>query len=233
MAKIKRAEDLFWPTPGHLVETITNLDAIPIAENGEPLIVLQTAFPALIIRPLGKREEADTSLWARESVGSRLVNAQERLSASQTGLQLVVVDAWRPPGEQRKWHRRARILFRLLHPTWPAALIREAANKYVAAPDAVAPPPHSTGGAIDVRLWDKQGKEIPMGRWTGGAARTEFENLPEEQRANRRLLRDAMEAAGFSNYEEEWWHYSYGDSGWALRTNRETAFFGRTAPPTV
>ena len=72
-----------------------------------------------------------------------------------------------------------------------------------------------------------------MGRWTGGAARTEFENLPEEQRANRRLLRDAMEAAGFSNYEEEWWHYSYGDSGWALRTNRETAFFGRTAPPTV
>jgi D-alanyl-D-alanine dipeptidase len=28
---------------------------------------------------------------------------------------------------------------------------------------------------------------------------------------NRHLLRDLMEAAGFINYEQEWWHYTLAD----------------------
>jgi D-alanyl-D-alanine dipeptidase len=32
-----------------------------------------------------------------------------------------------------------------------------------------------------------------------------------EQRANRLLLKTAMEAAGFVNYENEWWHYTLDD----------------------
>jgi D-alanyl-D-alanine dipeptidase len=27
----------------------------------------------------------------------------------------------------------------------------------------------------------------------------------------RHLLRDLMEAAGFNNYEQEWWHYTLND----------------------
>lgn len=33
----------------------------------------------------------------------------------------------------------------------------------------------------------------------------------EEVLANRHLLRDLMEAAGFRNYDQEWWHYTYQD----------------------
>jgi D-alanyl-D-alanine dipeptidase len=35
--------------------------------------------------------------------------------------------------------------------------------------------------------------------------------VSDEARANRRLLLDAMTAAGFRNLPEEWWHYTLGD----------------------
>jgi len=36
---------------------------------------------------------------------------------------------------------------------------------------------------------------------------------------NRRLLYSVMVQAGFENYEEEWWHFSYGDQFWAKKRN--------------
>jgi len=119
-------------------------------------------------------------------------------------------------------------IFRCRYPYLPAALIREAANKYVAAPDAIAPPPHSTGGAIDLRLRYVRGGDLPM----TGPPRTDHERVTGAARESRALLSKVMNGAGFSNYEEEWWHWSYGDSGWTLRTNRPEAIFGRTNPPT-
>jgi D-alanyl-D-alanine dipeptidase len=44
--------------------------------------------------------------------------------------------------------------------------------------------------------------------------------------ANRDLLVNAMLGAGFSNCRDEWWHYSYGDAGWAVRANRDRCFYG-------
>ena len=35
--------------------------------------------------------------------------------------------------------------------------------------------------------------------------------LTDAQRANRRLLADAMQAHGFELYAEEWWHYTLAD----------------------
>lgn len=38
---------------------------------------------------------------------------------------------------------------------------------------------------------------------------TDNPDVGEEVLANRHLLRDLMEAAGFRNYDREWWHYTY------------------------
>jgi D-alanyl-D-alanine dipeptidase len=35
-----------------------------------------------------------------------------------------------------------------------------------------------------------------------------------------------MLGAGFSNCRDEWWHYSYGDAAWAVRTGRKTCVYG-------
>jgi D-alanyl-D-alanine dipeptidase len=43
-------------------------------------------------------------------------------------------------------------------------------------------------------------------------------DVAERQRMeNRRLLYHVMVKAGFSSYEEEWWHFSYGDQFWAVK----------------
>jgi D-alanyl-D-alanine dipeptidase len=44
------------------------------------------------------------------------------------------------------------------------------------------------------------------------------------------ILHDAMLNAGFSNCRDEWWHYSYGDAGWAVRTGRSICMFGYVEP---
>jgi D-alanyl-D-alanine dipeptidase len=35
-----------------------------------------------------------------------------------------------------------------------------------------------------------------------------------------------MAEAGFSNCYDEWWHWSYGDAGWAVRLGHPQAIYG-------
>jgi D-alanyl-D-alanine dipeptidase len=222
--RIRCADELYSPTPGHPVETIANLDRIAIRENHEPLADLRLVCPGILVRPLSSGKK---TLHARVSVAQRLNTAQTFLQEHAPGHRIMVVDAWRSMSQQVFWHNLAKTVFRLRHPLWSVEMIRELANKYVAAPDSVAPPPHSTGGAIDVRLCDAGGKTVSMGPRRPAACRTAYAGLSAAQRKNRHLLCCALESAGFSNYEEEWWHWSYGDSGWALRTNQPFACYDR------
>ncbi|MDF2441255.1 MAG: zinc D-Ala-D-Ala dipeptidase [Abditibacteriota bacterium] len=220
---IRCPEDLYQFTPGHPVETIANLDRIPIRDNGEHVVDLRVSCPDLIIRPLSGHKQ---SLHAREGVVRRLNQAQAFLEVLAPGHRIIVVDAWRPLARQARWHNLANFVFRIRHPLWSSAMIREAANKYVAAPDALTPPPHSTGGAIDLRLGNKAGRALRMGPRIPAACHTAYPKLSPIQLHRRRVLCSVLEEAGFSNYEEEWWHWSYGDSGWALRTNQPHALYG-------
>ncbi len=49
-------------------------------------------------------------------------------------------------------------------------------------------------------------------------------------RSNRRLLYHAMCDAGFVNYQNEWWHYAYGDRAWGHATER-TPIYGYAELP--
>ena len=42
---------------------------------------------------------------------------------------------------------------------------------------------------------------------------------------NRALLRSILEPTGLTNYADEWWHWSYGDNGWALRVGAKNAIY--------
>jgi zinc D-Ala-D-Ala dipeptidase len=35
-----------------------------------------------------------------------------------------------------------------------------------------------------------------------------------------------MDAGGFINYPQEWWHWSYGDRYWAFQTSAEATLYG-------
>jgi D-alanyl-D-alanine dipeptidase len=74
---------------------------------------------------------------------------------------------------------------------------------------------HNRGCAVDLTLYDLEtGAPVTM---TGGYDEMSPRSYPDypggtdRQRWHRELLREAMEAQGFSVYEAEWWHFDYND----------------------
>jgi D-alanyl-D-alanine dipeptidase len=78
-------------------------------------------------------------------------------------------------------------------------------------------PVHSTGAAVDIRLWDnKAGTFLDLGPfgviWGGSTfAPTFSEAITDVEKNNRLYSLLAAERAGLTNYVYEWWHFSYGD----------------------
>lgn len=71
---------------------------------------------------------------------------------------------------------------------------------------------HSRGSTVDLTLVYKDSlEEVDMGSpfdFFGEISHHGTELISEKQARNRAVLRDAMLAAGFQLYPEEWWHYT-------------------------
>jgi|SRR5690349_11623764 len=74
---------------------------------------------------------------------------------------------------------------------------------------------HNRGCAVDLTLYNlKTGKPVEMVSTydeTTARAYPDYPGGTSLQRWHRKLLRDAMEAEGFTVYEAEWWHFDYKD----------------------
>ena len=87
--------------------------------------------------------------------------------------------------------------------------------KIVSNPEYVADPAkgsiHNRGGAVDITLVDADGKELDMGTsfdFFGPEASHYFNNLSDEVKQNRALLKRIMQENGFDSFDSEWWHYN-------------------------
>jgi zinc D-Ala-D-Ala dipeptidase len=127
------------------------------------------------------------------------------------------------------------------HPDWNDTQLEDYVKQFVAYPNPNPdrPPPHRTGGALDVYLVSRTtGIPLPMGTEpdeTDEKSVTDwYEKHPNELHPfahNRRLLYHAMTTAGFVNYPGEWWHYEYGTLRWALQKNKKMAIYGVAPEP--
>ena len=75
---------------------------------------------------------------------------------------------------------------------------------------------HSRGSTVDLTLVEAAtGREADMGGsfdYFGRRSHSDFtEGLSSVQIVNRRILREAMVAAGFEPLAEEWWHFTLKD----------------------
>ena len=80
---------------------------------------------------------------------------------------------------------------------------------------------HSYGMALDLTLLDAAGRELDMGTGFDDMTARSHPSLERDflasgdltpvQVANRQLLRDAMDQAGFVGIRTEWWHFDCGD----------------------
>jgi zinc D-Ala-D-Ala dipeptidase len=213
------------PSPA---EPVTELRRVRIVECGEPLHdFLQHGL--LLDRP---RFNYRRETLLRESVLVRLIAANEWLG--RQGLHLRVIEGWRPPYIQRRMYRWSWARFAEMHPEWSETKLRRTVNRFTAPMNDRVPPPHTTGGAIDLALYRGEQALDMMApyeardhRGFGACAK----DLSDDARRHRELLAEALVPQGITNYPSEYWHWSYGDQGWAYRGGHVHAVYGAVSPP--
>jgi zinc D-Ala-D-Ala dipeptidase len=195
---------------------------IPIRESGDLLTdICET--PQLVVDHR-KKNDSDSYFLIRQSVLKKLLESSRRLPG---GIRFAVVEGYRPLSLQKIYFDQYLYGLRTLHSDWNAARIREETSKFVASPDII--PPHSTGGAVDLTLIDKNGDELDMGTLVNAdpeesknACFTDAQNISDTAK----ILIQTMSESDFVNYPTEWWHWSYGDRYWAYHSGRAHALFG-------
>lgn len=183
------------------------LAATPPAEKGEHLpsdlidVTLVDSGVKLDIRyatsdnfmgiPLYEKPAAYLQRPAAEALG----RAHKALAAKGYGL--LIHDAYRP------WY----VTWMFWDATPP--------EDHVFVADPAQGSRHNRGCAVDLTLYDlKTGEAIEMpSRYDEFSTRSyaDFVGGTTAQRALRAMLRQAMEAEGFTVYPEEWWHFDYKD----------------------
>lgn len=144
-------------------------------------------------RPMYRQAKAFLQRPAAEA----LVRAHQSLKPKGYGI--LVFDGYRPWSVTKMF--------------WDAATEEQRRIEFVANPRKGSR--HNRACAVDVTLYDlNTGREVEMPsgydefteraypKYTGGSA---------EARARRDLLRQVMEAQGFTVYPAEWWHFDYKD----------------------
>lgn len=158
--------------------------------------------------------------WLRGEAFERLTHAAEALPDR---LGLAVFDAWRPLALQAELYDAA-----YHEPGLPEGFVAEP------TPDTSTPPPHLTGGTVDLTL-TLDGTPLALGTgfddFTAAAFTESLEQVPGASRELRRLLYRTMRAAGFVVLHCEWWHFEFGTRRWAAVTGN-TPLYGPASLPT-
>jgi len=208
------------------------LDAVVIVDNGEPLVDFLEICPEIVFAPIRPVMQFPRVHLLRRSVAHMLKDAAARLPA---GYKLEVAEGYRPFAVQQFIYRISLDRARKRFPGADEAKILAEAGRFVAPPFAVTPPPHLTGGAVDLAILDGEGKQLdfrsPYDMMDVRGAKMYARGLTAEAEDSRALLRSVLEPTGLTNYADEWWHWSYGDNGWALRVGAPHAIYGRVELP--
>jgi D-alanyl-D-alanine dipeptidase len=151
--------------------------------------------------------------WLHVQAAEALEKVVAWLRARRPGCTALVLDALRPQRVQQQ--------------LWDA-LAGTGLQMYLANPERGSI--HSYGMALDITIVDEEGRELDMG--TGFDDMTELSHpaledgfvaagrLTGAQVQNRRLLREAMNHAGFVGIRTEWWHFDCGDRELVRQTFR-------------
>jgi zinc D-Ala-D-Ala dipeptidase len=227
---------------------------IAIADCREPLVPIPTRWfdrvdPHPYVR-LGAPYGDKSPFFLRQGVIDRLFQAQQVLHRLRPGWKLQIFDAYRPV-EVQQFMVDYSFQELLRDRGWDQQTLTETQQQdamtqvyqFWAKPnfDPAAPPPHSTGAAVDLTLIDATGQPIDMGGAIDEISPRSYPDHyigladPEAEQCDRhrQLLHYVMKTAGFQRHYHEWWHFSWGDQLWAWLIQRQnlesqiTARYGR------
>jgi D-alanyl-D-alanine dipeptidase len=219
---------------------------IAIAECHEPLVAIANDILKIDPHPymaLGAPYGDRSPFFVRQGILQRLQNSQAYLHSIRPNWKIAIFDAYRPIPVQQfmvdysflQLVEAKGLALDALSEAEKKGLIADVI-KFWAAPshDLKMPPPHSTGGAIDVTLFDQYGQEVDMGSPIDEISDRSFPNYFADADhvkqidfdRDRQLLNQVMIYGGFLRHPNEWWHFSYGDQLWAWLGNQEFAIYG-------
>lgn len=194
-------------------------------DHPEPVDSESAAFLAYI------KENPNFTVYMRSKVLEKLVGAQSLLPRN---VKIVVKAALRPIKVQQMLFDQEIEKARRKYGHWSNAKLRKHILEYVTDP-AVNTPPHATGAALDVQLFNTQRKlyldtgspvnSIDDKSWCDNTI-----GFSATQKQNRAMLRNAMLSVGFAPLASEWWHYSYGDQRWAVYYNKTALYDAAEVP---
>ena len=142
----------------------------------------------------------------RKDTAECLRKAQQALAAKGYGL--LIWDAYRPHRAMEDFYNWSKTPEESKKAEFYPGITKQGIyeNKYIRRASE-----HSWGIAVDLTIIDlATGQELDMGGrhdFLDASSATRYPGLTAEQRANRMLLRNTMDAAGMRNYKREWWHY--------------------------
>ena len=144
---------------------------------------------------LGTPVYTEARAFLQRPAAEALLRAHRELKA--LGYGLMIHDGYRP------WY--VTKIF------WDAVPV----DKRIFVADPASGSKHNRGCAVDLSLYDlKTGKEVDMPSGYDEMTERAYADYPggtAEERARRRLLRQAMEKQGFAVIPKEWWHFDYKD----------------------
>jgi len=240
-----------------ILETTTKTTKKLVVVSNKPFKGYATAWPAYankfgeLAESIPKTLQKSSLVKVRPQVALMLHRAQQILNSNPdtARFQLVLVDGYRRIDVQRKLFVAYKNFLAKMHPDIDEHELNDRAQQMVSiAPENLetvkkCPPPHSTGGAVDVVLMEKSDK-INMSNMINFGARFDEMMHPkykdersfmefyegtadnEEVKKNRRVLFNVMTRVGFTNYPYEFWHYDFGNQFHALCTGSKNAKYG-------
>lgn len=151
--------------------------------------------------------ESDT-LILTQAAANALKLVQEELE--QQNMCLLVFDGYRPQRAVNHFMKWAEVL----NDTATKQEFYPSINKknlfkqdYIASRSG-----HSKGSTVDVTIMNgKTNAPLDMGTmfdYFGKESWTDYKDITEEQKANRKLLLNIMTKYGFVNFYKEWWHFT-------------------------
>jgi len=210
---------------------------IPIQDCGEGLVAIPEDIFALETphpyQKLGAPYGNVSPYRLREGVLKALQKAQATLQQEKPGWRIKIFDAYRPVAVQQFMVDYTFQMLRQQLPNEAETAIAQQVAKFWAQPSTnpETPPPHSTGGAVDITLVNEKGETLDLGGEIDEISARSLPdfyhhattNLEKTYHQRRELLKKIMFSEDFRQHPQEWWHFSLGDQMWAWLKRQESS----------
>ena len=139
-------------------EPLIKLRAVPIEDNGEPLLDPRTLSHRIhFAEKHPKFPDMTRTPRVRQRVAEMLAQAAGSLP---DGTDIQIIEGFRPLTQQRFMYEEIKAEYAQRHPEWSRATLHRMTNIMSAPPADPCPPPHTTGGAVDLTLIQMPSRQL-------------------------------------------------------------------------